>query len=176
MLRTSNKFLLLSAIGTAAICAACATGGSTKYEVDADAVENEERVLDDTFVKVWRAAQLAMAEYPIRVNSQDSGTLETEFIKSDQGFRVPGQEKRGTPMGRRYRILIKVFPAAKAGSTQIVIRKLVEKQKDFFSGPEKTASDGLEELAIMYRVERELLIEQAAEKRSNGGKEKELDI
>ena len=53
----------------------------------------------------------------------------------------------------------------------------MELQKDFFSGAEKTASDGLEELAIMYRVERELLIEQAAEKRVNGGKnEKELDI
>ncbi len=156
---------------------ACVTGPSNKYEIDADAVENEERVLNDNFLKVWRAAQLAMAEYPIRVNSQDSGTLETEFIKSDQGFRVPGREKRGGPMGRKYRILVKVFPGDRANKTRIVIRKIVELQKDFFSGVEKTPSDGLEELAIMYRVERELLIEQAAEKRVNGGKnEKELDI
>lgn len=159
------------------VCGACVTGPANKYEVDADAVENEERVLEDTFLKVWRAAQLAMAEYPIRINSQDSGTLETEYIKSDQGFRIPGQERRGTPMGRKYRILVKVFPAEHAHKTRIVIRKVVELQKDFFSGAEKAASDGLEELAIMYRVERELLIEQAAEKRVNGGKnEKELDI
>jgi len=155
------------------VLGACA-GPMPKYEIDPDAVESEERVLSDTFQNVWRALQLAMAEYPIRTNNQDAGILESEYIKGDQGFRVPGQEQNGPVAGRRYRLKARVFKIA-PNRTKVVIRKIVEKQKDFFSGPEKAPSDGLEELAIMYRIERELLIEQAAQKAQDNPNE-ELDI
>jgi hypothetical protein len=148
--------------------------------MDADAVEPEERVLNANFEKVWRAVQLAMAEYPIRVNNQEGGLIETEAIKSDQGFRVPGRERLAAPSGRRYRLIVRVYSVGGAKDrTRVNVRKSVDKQKDFFSPVEKAPSDGLEELAVMYRVERELLIEQAAEKsdgssQDSGGKDLDL--
>ncbi len=149
--------------------AGCA-GPQTKYEIDADAVEPETRVLSASIDKVWRATQLALAEYPIHVNNQEAGVIETEFIKADQGFKTPGQEVRGARSGKRYHLLVKVYNLA-PGKTKVVIRKEVELQRDFFSGREKTPSDGLEELAVMYRLERELNIDKAIEKNST-----ELDL
>src|SRR3954468_17856517 len=51
---------------------------------------------------VWRAAQLAL-KYPIAVNNMDHGTLETDFIKADDGFIPPSEEKIPSS-GIRYKI------------------------------------------------------------------------
>lgn len=140
----------------------CSTPG-TKYEIDADSIDSEERTLADSYEKTWRAVQLAMGEYPIRINNQDSGILESEFLKSDQGFRPPGQEPT---IGLRYKINVHIFRVSPT-ETRVAIRKHIERQKNFFSSREKVASDGLEELAIMYRVERELLLEKTLQKNEN---------
>ncbi len=153
-------------LGLVCLAVACA-GPQTKYEIDADAVESESLAVNTSLEKAWRAAQLALAEYPIRVNNQDSGIIETEPIRSDQGFRVPGRERQGAPSGRKYRIQVRIYrDHGTDDATRVVVRKTIETQKDFFSAAEKVASDGLEELAIMYRIERELNIEKAADQQS----------
>ncbi len=104
-----------------------------------------------------------MAEYPIKVSNQDSGIMETEFIKNDQGWRRPGQS-RSPPGGRKYKINIRVFKSKDSKDTRVVVAKYAEMKKNFFSDVKTLPTDGLEELSIMYRVERELKIESAQKK------------
>jgi hypothetical protein len=46
-------------------------------------------------------------------------------------------------------------------STRVTIDKRMEILRDFFSEPETIESDGLEEKMIFYRIERELIIQDA---------------
>src|SRR5262245_58225869 len=112
----SNSLFIVMLIILVGACA----GPQPRYEVDADAIESESRELVGAFEKVWRAVQLALAEYPIKVNNQDSGLIETELIPGDQGFRIPGQERKGAPTGRKYRIKVRVLKINK-DHTQVVV-------------------------------------------------------
>ena len=49
-------------------------------------------------------------------------------------------------------------------SIRVVVTKLIERQRDFFAPGEDLASDGIEEKMILYRIEREVLIEEALKK------------
>jgi len=113
---------------------------------------------------VWRAAQLAL-KYPIAINNMDHGILETDFIKADDGFISPGEEKMPSS-GIRYKITMTLVKGKVEGreSVRITIQKQIEKKRDFFSEAEILMSDGLEEKTIFYRIERELIIDEALKK------------
>lgn len=113
---------------------------------------------------VWRAAQLAV-KYPISVNNMDNGILETEFIRASEGFSSPVEESQPSS-GVRYKITL-VLAKGRVNnkeSVRVTITKAVEKNRDFFSESEALPSDGLEEKVIFYRLERELVIEEALKK------------
>lgn len=113
---------------------------------------------------VWRAAQLAL-KYPIAINNMDNGVLETDLIKADDGFLAPG-EARTPSSGVRYKITLVLAKGKVDGreSVRVTVSKSIEKKRDFFSDPETLVSDGLEEMTIFYRIERELLIDEALKK------------
>ncbi len=113
---------------------------------------------------VWRAAQLAL-KYPIAINNMDNGVLETDLVKADDGFLAPGEAK--TPSsGVRYKITLVLAKGRvdNRDSVRVTVSKVIEKKRDFFSDPESLVSDGLEEMTIFYRIERELLIDEALKK------------
>jgi len=120
--------------------------------------------------QVWRAAQLAV-KYPIAINNMDNGTLQTEEIKGPDGFISPQVEQKPSS-GLKYQIVLSMTKGKTNGnnSVRVIVRKDVEKQRDFFSEAEAIPSDGLEEKTILYRIERELLIDDALKKehRSQG--------
>lgn len=119
-----------------------------------------EKVFDETYETVWKAAQLALSKYSIRVNDMDSGIFETQSIHGDKAWLSPNVEK-AISGGQRYKISVRILKGTKksgAPATKVIILKRAEIQRDFFSEVEKLPSDGLEELAIMYRIERELEI------------------
>ncbi len=120
-------------------------------------------IFESPFDKVWRAAQLALARYPIRVNNMDSGTLETDFIKREKIWRPPYQ-KIDNPMGQRHMITIRMVKGAyedKNEAIKVVVSKTIEIIPDFITNAKKIPSDGIEEKAILYRIARELSIEKA---------------
>ncbi|MGE3974704.1 MAG: hypothetical protein AB7F59_09280 [Bdellovibrionales bacterium] len=141
-------------------------------EFERDSAEPEQQTFSEGYESVWRAVQLAVAEYPIKISNQDSGILETEFIKGDQGWKKPGQA-RPPSGGRRYKINIRVFKAQGQEETRVVVAKYADVKKNFFSEVKTLPSDGLEELSIMYRIERELNIEKA---RRTNNQDDSLDI
>lgn len=122
------------------------------------------RVYFASYESVWRAAQLAL-KYPISVNNMDNGVLETDWVRALEGFSPPGSGKIPSS-GIRYKIALNMVKGRSQGreSVRVTLRKNLERQRDFFSDPEQMLTDSLEENVILYRIERELIIQDALRK------------
>ena len=109
---------------------------------------------------VWRAAQLSL-KYPVQINNMETGVLETEWIREPDGFRSPGETKKPSP-GIRYKLRLLFVRGGMDGkkSTRVTVVKKTERMPDFFSEPVPVVSEVLEEHLILYRIERELQIEE----------------
>lgn len=105
-------------------------------------------------------------KYPIASENQDSGIIETEYIKGLDGWIPPGDEKNLPSSGVRYKLTLTFVRGKNDGkeSTRVTIEKKMEKLRDFFSESENLESDGLEEKILFYRLERELIISEALKK------------
>ncbi len=127
-----------------------------------------QKVFNYSYDNVWRAAQLSL-KYPIAVNNMDHGVLETDFVKGDDGFIAPVEE-RVPSSGVRYKIAMTLSKGKVEGreSVRVTINKYIEKKRDFFSDAEVLQSDGLEEKVIFYRMERELVIDDALRRAARG--------
>ncbi len=127
-------------------------------------VASRQRVFFATYDLVWRAAH-AVIKYPIAVDNQDTGVLETEYIKGVDGW-LPPEIKSSPSSGIRYKITL-LFAKGKTDgheATRVTVDKKIEILRNFFSEPEQIASDGMEEKIIFYRMERELIINEALRK------------
>jgi len=124
----------------------------------------QQKIFFASYDNVWRAAQLAL-KYPIAMNNMDNGVLETELIKADEGFQAPAED-RIPSSGLKYKISMLLVKGKVDGrdSVRVTIKKTVEKRRDFFADPEAIESDGLEEAVIFYRIDRELVIDEALRK------------
>jgi len=114
--------------------------------------------------QVWKVAHTAL-KYTIASENQDFGTIETDFVKAVDGWVPPYKKKPDYP-GARYKLL---FTFAKGESknresTRVTIEKKIEVFRNIISDTQSVASDGSEEKAIFYRMERELIIARAIEK------------
>ena len=130
-----------------------------------------QRIFFYPYDSVWRAAQLSL-KYPISVNNMDNGILETDWVRGIDGFIAPHIEADPSP-GVRYKIQLSLVKGKvdHHDSVRVTIIKRIEKQRDFFSEPEILETDGFEEKVLFYRMERELVIEEAlrkAQKQSGG--------
>lgn len=125
---------------------------------------NKQKLFFASYDNVWRAAH-AVLKYPIAQDNQDTGIIETEYIKGLDGW-LPPTESSPPSSGVRYKLTL-TFAHGKAEgreSTRVTIEKRMEILRDFFSEPEPLESNGLEEKIIFYRIERELLINEALKK------------
>lgn len=146
------------------------TSGCSLFDTQADPRANlnkaasRQRVFFANYDLVWRAAH-AVVKYPLSVDNQDTGVIETENIKGVDGW-VPPESSVSPSSGIRYKITL-LFAKGKTDgreATRVTIDKHVEILRDFFSEPETIESDGLEEKIIFYRIERELIINEALRK------------
>lgn len=132
-----------------------------------------EKVYPATFDEVWRAANLVLQPYPLRVSNMDQGVLETDFVR---GFKVwtPPFKPDSASAGQAYKLTLKIIKGnmGKQGAIRVSILKDSSTQHDFFSDPKPTPSDGLEERTLLYRIGREIQTERAlakAQKKQNKG-------
>jgi hypothetical protein len=119
--------------------------------------QSRQKIFLAGYDEVWRAAHTAL-KYPIANENQDTGVIETDFIKSQDGFIAP--ETKVPSSGLRYKIYMYFAKGRTQNkeSVRVTIDKRIEKLRDFFSDAESLTSDGLEEKILFYRIERELLI------------------
>lgn len=125
---------------------------------------SRKKVFPYPYEAVWRAAQISL-KYPISVNNMDIGLLETEWIRGVDGFTPPVLLKE-TSSGIRYKIIVNIVKGKVSGqnSVRVSVFKKIERQRDFFSDEESLESDGLEEKVLLYRMEREIIIDEAIKK------------
>lgn len=125
---------------------------------------NKQKIFFAPYDSVWRAAH-AVIKYPIAQENQDTGVIETEYIKGLDGW-LPPNEQRPPSSGIRYKLTLIFAKGSTEGreSTRVTIDKKMEILRDFFSEPEPMESDGLEEKIIFYRIERELIINETLKK------------
>lgn len=123
-----------------------------------------QRIYYSNFDQVWRAAHTVI-RYTIANENQETGYLETEYIKGVDGWLPPENDKKPSA-GLRYKLFVSFAKGKTDGrdSTRVTIEKKIEVLRDFFSEPETMVSDGLEEKILFYRFERELLISEALKK------------
>lgn len=113
---------------------------------------------------VWKAAHTTI-KYTIAVENQDTGFLETEYIKGVDGFLAPEVDKAPSA-GIRYKLVFNFAKGRTEGreTTRVTVEKKIERLRDFFSEPDLMPSDGFEEKTIFYRIEREIVIANALKK------------
>lgn len=155
---------LISSLILTLMLASCVSEAPASKKTKKDLKFNHQKVFIGSYDSVWRAAQLSL-KYPIGVNNMDHGILETDYIKADDGFISPTEEDVPSS-GIRYKISLTLAKGKTEGreSVRVTISKNIERKRDFFSDPEPLVTDGLEEKILFYRIERELLIDEALKK------------
>ncbi len=116
------------------------------------------RTFKAPYEMVWRATQQALLNYPMNINNMDTGQLQTLYITGKHRYQPPHMQDAILPSGYQYRLNINIVRGEKR--SRVVISKEARLQRDFFSAPEEQYSDGYEEKMLLYRIRREILIEQ----------------
>ncbi|NUM60077.1 MAG: hypothetical protein HUU56_15690 [Bdellovibrionaceae bacterium] len=128
-----------------------------------------QKVFLSSYEAVWKAA-LTVLKYSITDQNQETGHIETDYVKAADGGWLRPDLTKAPSAGIRYKILlsfVRIKTDSGKNGVKVTIDKRIEKIKDFFSDPENVDTDGLEEKAIFYRMERELLIEEAIKRLNN---------
>lgn len=123
-----------------------------------------QKIFYASYDSVWKAAHSAI-KYTIANENQDFGVIETDYIKTVDGWLPPNLKK--TPyISGRYKLVLAFAKGTNKGkeSTRVSIEKKIEVFRDFISETQIVPSDGLEEQSIFYRIGRELIIDQAIKK------------
>jgi hypothetical protein len=116
------------------------------------------------FDNVWKATLLTI-KYPLTNSNIDTGMIETEFVKGLEGWQPP-INKETPSSGLQYKLHLSLVKGMINGkeTVKVTLTKKIEVKRDFFSEPKAVETDGLEEMVIFYRIERELVIEEAIKK------------
>jgi hypothetical protein len=120
------------------------------------------KVYHADYQKIWRATMLALEDYPIETEDNEKGSLKTESIQTETIWKYPF-ERESALTAAKYTIHIKLIKGAVKSKPMVKVRilKKILEQKGFIADPKRIPSDGLEEKAILYRILREINIEQA---------------
>lgn len=144
-----KSLILLNLLG----CTYYAEKSNTKnYKTD----EPFRKTFYGKYEDVWLAVGKSISHYRTSVMDQEAGYIETIEQNHDEGWKSPTVDNI-PPSGRRYKIVIRVLKGESQGreAISVSVKKVILNRVDFFSPDKEEASDGLEEQAILYRVERE---------------------
>ncbi len=144
--------------------------GCSLFEKQPDSVDqiiqkaSNQKIYFANYDLVWKSAHTAI-KYTIASENQDFGVIETDYVKSVDGW-LPPDKTKPEYISARYKL---IFTFAKGRtdnreSTRLTIEKKIEVFKDFISETQIIPSDGLEEMALFYRIEREIIVAQALKK------------
>ncbi len=113
------------------------------------------------YEKVWRAAQVALEKYPLKINNMDKGVLETSRVKLYEHWQPPTQKFKN-PNGITYRLKLKLYKGVSKGreAVKVKITKKMELRKGFFAEPEDLNSDSFEEQALLYSIGQEIKVDK----------------
>ena len=119
------------------------------------------KVFHTSYEKVWRAVMMAIESYPIESEDNETGVIKTDFIRGDKIWSLPFQ----TAISNQhllYSIQINLIRGQMKNKPVIQVQVLKRNfiQKGFIEDPVSIPSDGLQEKNILYRILREIQIDQ----------------
>ncbi len=147
-----SVFLLLAGGG-------CVSSSKLSYDV----YHPISRVFHMDYDKVWKALMLTLQSYSIEEEDRERGFVRTAAVKGDSIFKLPFPNKGGGPGGTQsYMIYVYLNRGGEASSpvVRVQVLKKVFARKGFIRGKQRVPSHGLEEKSILYRMMREIQIEQ----------------
>ena len=114
-----NLFLLLFFAG-------CETMNNRTSSSEILQKSSNQKIFFANYDQVWKAAH-ATLKYTIATENQDFGIIETDYIKSVDGYMAPYQNKPELP-GSRYKIILNFAKGQSGGreSTRVTIEKKIE--------------------------------------------------
>lgn len=116
----------------------------------------KETIFKGSIEQVWMAAERVLADYPISESNVDSGVLHTDYLRGPNCWRSPVESEKYSA-GIRCSLSLQILKIPHSG-IRVRVHKSLQRVKDFVSEPVEVASDGLEEMKILYRIDRELSI------------------
>ena len=111
--------------------------------------------------KVWKVLVEIFKKYPLKTIDDQLGYIETEVMKSARFWKAPHQKKKDFT---GYSYLLKVNLKYNRPISTVTITKKIYKQKGFISTKQEMPSDGLEETALIYQINRELEVQSQLKK------------
>ena len=114
------------------------------------------------YQKVWRAAMLALEDYPIEEENNEKGYLKTEPIDVETVWKFPFARNQDLKAAKyTLHVWLRKGYLKDQPTVKVQIVKKIMVQKGFMDEPERVPSNGLEEQGLLYRIMREINIEQA---------------
>lgn len=162
----NSKFIRLAVATVMAISlGACSSATIEPERIEIKDPGPKTKTFNADFLTTWKSCLIVLGKYPLKSYDEEAGVIETDYIKGDEAWISP-HKKKLVQGGYRYKLNLRVIKGKKnsKSATKVILIKQPEHQKDFFSDSEKVQSDGLEELSLLYRIERELSIESALSK------------
>ncbi len=135
---------------------------TTIFELPQDVTYPISKIFVADYDEIWTALVFALENYPVEEENKKEGYMKTGLIKGDKIWKLPFNAGRKWP-GFQYRIYIYLL-RGNTGSEKTVQVQVLKKaftRKGFIGGLESVPSDGLEEKSILYRVFREIQMDQA---------------
>ena len=132
------------------------------------------------FNQSWQASLKVMSRYGLEVRNQDTGTIKTNWI--DNTLEVNFADSFGsndTVRSARFKIILNVTKGFRQGKevSKVTIYKRQMVEQDFLQGWKIIPTDGIQEKGILYRIERNLLIDARLKKIEDArAREAEADL
>ena len=115
-----------------------------------------ETVFRGSMDQVWMATEKTLANYPISESNRDSGVLKTDFLRGAQCWQSPKEAEKYSA-GVRCSLTLQLIKISNNG-IRVRVNKSLQMMRDFISEPKDINNDGMEEMMILYRIDRELTI------------------
>lgn len=115
-----------------------------------------EAVFRGSMDQVWMATEKTLANYPISESNRDSGVLTTDFLRGPQCWQSPVEVEKYSA-GVRCSLTLQLIKIPHNG-IRVRVNKSLQMMRDFISEPEDMDNNGMEEMMILYRIDRELTV------------------
>jgi hypothetical protein len=124
----------------------------------------KEAVFRGSMQQIWIAAEKALANHPIAESNIDAGFLKTDDLRGPNCWVGPDTKDK-LSSGIRCHLLLQ-FVKMPGSGIRVRVTKVMDMIRDFVSEPESFNSDGLEEMTLLYRIDRELTIAKELERQA----------
>ena len=125
------------------------------------------KIFQSDFNQSWQSVLKVMSRYDLEIKDQDSGTIKTKWI--DNTLEVNFADSFGSNdsvRSAKFKIIISVTKGFRSGRevSKVTIYKRQMIEQDFLQGWKTIPTDAIQENVILYRIGRNLTIDQKLKK------------